>query len=371
MKILITGAHFTPAIAVIEELKERRDIQIVYVGRNATMEGQNVTSVESKILPKLGVKFIPITTGRLHWGFTVFTIPSLLKIPIGFIQALVIVLSEKPAVILSFGGYVAVPIVIMGWLWSVPIIVHEQTLVSGLANKISAFFADKIAVGFVQNSFAKNPKTIFTGNPVRKSILYPKVTTDPVLKKIFQVAKMNRLPVVFITGGNQGSHIINQAVENGLEKLLKISCVIHQVGDSKYRDFERLTSKQSDHYIVRKFIEEDMGTILSHTDLIVSRAGINTLTEVAYAKKPALVIPIPYLYQDEQVNNARFFEKLGFIKILHQSGLGEDRLYKKLAQMLKNLSKLQEKAKRAKLGIGRDGAKRLVMETLLLAKSNL
>src|SRR3989344_9001367 len=116
MKILITGAHFTPAVATIEELKKVENEEIVYVGRNTTLEGDRTQSVESKVLPALGVKFIPIIAGRLQRSFTPYTIPSLLKIPIGWIQALYIILSEKPDVILSFGGYVAVPVVIVGWL---------------------------------------------------------------------------------------------------------------------------------------------------------------------------------------------------------------------------------------------------------------
>jgi len=129
MKILVTGAHFTPAVAVIEEFKKRPNIEIVYIGRNTTREGDTSPSIESQVLPDLGIKFIPIITGRLQKDFTLFTIPSLLKIPIGFMQALFFILGEKPDVILSFGGYVAVPLVFIGWLFSIPIIVHEQTLV--------------------------------------------------------------------------------------------------------------------------------------------------------------------------------------------------------------------------------------------------
>src|SRR3990167_5082544 len=155
MKILVTGAHFTTAVAVIEELKnlpagrqEQKDIDIVYVGRKTTREGDSSHSVESQVLPQLGVKFISIITGRLQRAFTIYTFSSLLKIPIGFLQSFFILLKEKPDVILSFGGYVAVPLVIAGWLLSIPIIIHEQTLVSGLANTISSFFADKVAVSF-------------------------------------------------------------------------------------------------------------------------------------------------------------------------------------------------------------------------------
>ncbi|MDO8619090.1 MAG: UDP-N-acetylglucosamine--N-acetylmuramyl-(pentapeptide) pyrophosphoryl-undecaprenol N-acetylglucosamine transferase [Candidatus Daviesbacteria bacterium] len=367
MKVLLTGTHFTPAVAVIEELKKRKNIQIVYVGRKTTMEGDQVISVESTILPKLGVKFIPITTGRLQRNFTILTLLSLLKIPIGFIQAFFIILSEKPNVILSFGGYVAVPVVIMGWLWSIPIIVHEQTLVSGLANKITALFADKIAVGYLENEFMKNPKAILTGNPLRKEILNPKKTLSSDFSRLFQVAKIEKLPVILITGGNQGSHLINEAVEGCLQRILRYACVIHQTGDSKYGDYEKLVSTQSDRYIVKKFIKEGMGTILSQVDLIVSRAGINTLTESLFFKKPMLVIPLPHIYQNEQVRNAKFFERLNQVKILYQNELNADSLNLELESILKDLSKWQKQITDKDLPVDKSAASKVAIETILLA----
>lgn len=366
MKVLITGAHFTPAVSLIEELKKTKGVEIVYVGRKYTMEGQQVTSVESQLLPKLGVEFIPIITGRLQRSFTIFTIPSLLKIPVGFIHALLIILSQKPDVVVSFGGYVAVPVVFAAWLLSIPVLVHEQTLVSGLANKISAVFADKIAIGFPQNEFAKNPKAVLTGNPLRKEISSPKDIAGDY-KKLFQLAKKEDKPVVFMTGGNQGSHAINEAVEGCLEKLLKKTYVIHQTGDSNFKDYERLMSIQDTRYIVEKFIAEEMGTILSQADLVVSRAGINTLTECAYLHKPVLVIPLPHLYQNEQVKNAKFFEKLGLVKILNQSDLSSDSLYHSIENMLESLSKWQKQAREMDLKIEETVAKKIALEVISLA----
>ncbi len=281
MKILITGAHFTPAVAVIEELKKWDGVDIVYVGRRTTMEGDNTRSIESKVLPSLCVKFIPMIAGRLQRVFTLYTIPSLLKIPIGFVQALYIILLEKPDVILSFGGYVAVPIVFWGWLWSVPIIIHEQTLVSGLANKISAILADRICLSFEQNASPKRENIILTGNPIRKEILQSGSKFDAEYERIFKIAEWQKLPVLLITGGNQGSHILNLAVERVLDKLTKVALIIHVTGDNKFHDFERLERLQNEHYLAKKWISDEWGAVLSKIDLVISRAGINTFTELA------------------------------------------------------------------------------------------
>lgn len=364
MKVLITGTHFTPAVATAEELKKKSGIKLVYVGRSTTLEGDPSTSVESQVLPKMGVKFIPIIAGRLQRSFTIYTIPSILKIPIGFIQSLYIVLSEKPDIILSFGGYVSVPVVIAGWLFSIPIIIHEQTLISGLANKISSLFADKIALSFKKKDRIIG-KTIITGNPLRSLILNPKELSNNYLK-IFNTAKKEKLPVILISCGNQGSHIINLVIEECIDKLVKKACIIHISGDNKFGDFERLEKLQNDHYLVKKWIGDDYGGILSKIDLVLCRAGINTLSELVYMKKPGLVIPIPYIYQDEQNINAKFFKNAGLVKILPQPKLSAKVLQENVKDMLNNLDSLKEKAKGAKKVIIPDAAKRLALEVLLV-----
>lgn len=363
MKILVTGAHFTPAVATIEGLKKMGGLEMVYVGRKTTQEGDGTLSVESKVLPSLGVKFIPIIAGRLQRSLTIFTLFSLLKIPIGLLQALFIVLSEKPDVILSFGGYVAVPVVIVGWLFSVPVMIHEQALVSGLANKISSVFADKIAISF-DGSATPSEKVVLTGNPIRRVVSEAPQNVS---------RKRSGLPTILVMGGNQGSHVINLAVEKCLDRLLDRALVYHQTGDSKYRDFERLEEFGNlgilgERYTVKKWIGKEYGEILQEADLVVSRAGINTLTELALLGKPTLLIPIP---NSEQNQNAKYFEGLGLARILSQSKLSAETLLENIGIMLKNLDHLKIKAKEAKRVIIPDGARRLALETVLLGKVRL
>ncbi|MBI3109437.1 UDP-N-acetylglucosamine--N-acetylmuramyl-(pentapeptide) pyrophosphoryl-undecaprenol N-acetylglucosamine transferase [Candidatus Daviesbacteria bacterium] len=352
MKILVTGAHFTPAVATIEEFKKNYKHEVVYVGRKTPLEGDNTPSAESQVLPRLGVEFISLITGRLQREFTVYTIPSLLKIPVGFLQAPVILLKEKPDVVLSFGGYVAVPVVIWAWLFSIPIIIHEPAIISGLANKISAYFANKIAVSFPIKYPYPEEKTAVTGNPMRREI-----------KDAINISKRGK-PAILVTGGNQGSHVINMAVEECLDKLTKIVKVVHQTGDSKFGDYDRLKQKQNENYRVEKFISNGWGQLLQECDLAVSRAGINTLSELAYLGKPVLVIPIAGHL--EQNVSARYFENLGLAKILPQSKLSGGSLLLNIKKMLKNLNQLKIKAGSLKKNIIKDGAKKLALETVLL-----
>lgn len=377
MKIVITGAHFTPAQAVVEEFKKDPGISLVYFGRSHTFEGDKVVSLESQILPKLGVKFIPIIAGRLQRSFTPHTIFSLLKVPVGFIQSFYLLLKEQPDMVLSFGGYVSVPVVISAWLLSIPVITHEQTLVSGLANSINSLFVDKVAVSFPNTLIGRSPKLVLTGNPIRREIVEPKSTIDEGIKKLIQLSEKEGLPILLITGGNQGSHVINIAVLGALEGLAGIACIIHQAGDSKFKDYENLsevkeTIKYPERYVVRKWIESsEMGAIFKNAGLAVSRAGANTLLELAFLGIPALVIPIPYLHKNEQMVNAKYFEKLGLVQILPQKELTPENLLAAIKGMVKDLPKLKEKAKEAKNIVVPDAAKRLALETILLAKKEI
>jgi UDP-N-acetylglucosamine--N-acetylmuramyl-(pentapeptide) pyrophosphoryl-undecaprenol N-acetylglucosamine transferase len=145
MKVAITGGHVTPALAVIEELQKDRKNKILYFGRKYSFEGDNTLANDYQIVAKINrITYVNLATGRLQRKLTRHTISSLFKIPRGFFQAMSELRRNRPDVILSFGGYLAVPVVLAGWLLKIPVITHEQTVVVGLSNRIISFFAKKI-----------------------------------------------------------------------------------------------------------------------------------------------------------------------------------------------------------------------------------
>lgn len=370
MKILVTGTHFTPAQAVIEELQKIPDTQIVYIGRKKTMEGDRATSLESQIFPRLHIKYLDLITGKFQKNFNIYTFTSLLKIPVGFFLAFYYLIKEKPDVILSFGGYIGLPVVICGWLLSIPVIIHEQTLVIGLANRISALFADKIAVSFKDHPLIGNNKVIFTGNPLRKEFLENKgKEVSSEIRQIIKKAKESLRPVVLITGGNQGSHRINQVSFNLIPELIQKDTVIHQTGDSKFKDFKKLEKLREalngkENYLIKKWIDApDLAFILKNCNVVVSRAGVNTLFEIAYLQKKAIVIPLPFLYQNEQVKNAKYFSRLGFIKVLYEENLTPEALLKMLNLILKESFAQKDNASEIYV---ENASKVVALETLLL-----
>lgn len=374
MKILIIGTHLTPALAVIDQLNNDPNTDLVYIGRSSTMEGDDTKSIESRIFSNLGIKFLPLISGRLQRTLTPYAILSLFKIPFGFIQAMYYLLMEKPDVVLSFGGYISVPVVISAWLLNIKIIIHEQTLVSGFANTISANFADIIAVSFPGKLF-KNKNVIVTGNPIRREIIEPKKTSnDKEINGIINLSKKEKKPLILITGGNQGSHVINKTVSQNLNKLTELGLIIHQTGDSKYKDFDKLLSlkltlSNPEKYLVRKWIDgANLGFILSHVDLVISRSGINTMQELAFYGIPTITVPLPHISGDEQTVNAKYFEKAGMVRILYQKNLTPENLLAEIKLMLKDLNGLREKAKDTKKILIPDADKRLALETIILAK---
>lgn len=360
MKVLITGTHFTPAVAVIEKLIKEKDISIVYVGRSNTMEWDFSPSVESSILPQMGVDFVPIISGRLARAFSLVSLISLFKIPLGFVHSFFVLLKQKPDVVVSFGGYTAVPVVITAWLFSIPILIHEQGLKLGLANKISSFFADKIALSFDSPQISGG-KYLLTGNPLREEITNPSKNNGSPISKFINNARKKNKSIVLITGGNQGSHIINLAVEKIIAQLAKVTCIIHITGHSKYQDYDRLKMKEDENYTVYKWVDKEFGYILKKTDLVITRAGMNTLMEIGFFKKPTIIIPIP---NKEQTENADYFSDKNGAMIISQKELNPDFLLGKIKECLgHNKNSIYQDTK---TDMNEAAASRLVLEILLL-----
>lgn len=352
-KIVIAGGHLTPALAVIEELQKRNNWEIFYFGRPFSTEGDKTPSLESKIIKDKGVKLITINFGRLQHNFTRYSLWAFLRIPWGFTLSFIHLIRLRPDLILSFGSYVGVTVVMAAWVLGIPVVIHEQTTVVGLANKVSSTLAKKILISWPQTlkTFPEQ-KTVLTGNPLRSEIFQPKA-------KIWEAFNFEaKLPLILVTGGNQGSHRINVAVEGILLKLLRQYNVFHQTGHlQSFGDYSRLLKTKEKlpadlkkRYQLRKYLTgEEWGTILNKADLVVSRAGINTISELLALGKPQLLIPIPWLPKDEQGQNAQMVKNEGLGEILPQEDLTPENLFLKIEKMMKNLKKYQPKTKQINL----------------------
>lgn len=387
MRIVVTGGHLTPAMAVIQELISRfgKEVEIIYIGRKYTFEGSSTIAAEYEVIPTLKVKYLVLNAGRLQRKITRYTFLGLLKIPFGCIQSFYYLLKYKPQMVLSFGGYLSLPVVINAWILRIPILIHEQTVVLGLANRVGALFASRICLSWrsSQKYFPKG-KTVITGNPIRQAIFQK-------FDSLSQTDKENRLglflskikpedKLIYITGGNQGSQVINQALLRILPKLLLKYYVIHQTGSLDFSSIQEEVEKikrklRERYYFASWFCDSEHGWNLNRANLVISRSGANTIAELIALKKIAVLIPIPWAAGNEQFKNAEILVKYGLGKIFPQSELEKDRFYKVIQKTIERttagdfkIAEIENRLKREGDSLPFNGAKKLVDEILDLIK---
>lgn len=339
MKVVLIGGHLAPALSVMEALP--KDTKILFVGRKYALEGDSALSLEYRTIAQLKIPFVGLNTGRWQRKLTRFTFFSLLKLPFGIIKSFLILIKFKPDVVMGFGGYVSIPVVLCAFMLKIPVVIHEQTMEAGFTNRLVSRFAKKICISWNSSRkyFPKN-KVVFTGNPIRK---FP--ILNPAAAGQFSIFN-NKLPTIYITGGSSGSHFINVLIEGIIKELLKTYNIIHQAGDAhEYHDFDRLgklrqtfPEKLRDNYILEKFIDpSEIGELIHSSSLVITRSGMNTVAELVYFEKPAILIPLPFSQNGEQLKNAKFLEKIGLGIVLQQSELNQKKLLKAISLMFNNI----------------------------------
>lgn len=324
--ILITGGHLTPAIAVIHELKKRGHNNLLWVGQKQNQAGNKELSPEFMTIKELGIPFINLKTGKLirSWsrGTILNSIKNVFLMAWGTIKSFYIILRYRPTLVLSFGGYIPVPIAFWANLFGKKVVTHEQTILTGLANKVVGRFADKILISWESSRKYFDPKkTVLTGNPIRRDIFVIKSET---LTRDFD----KNYPTLLIYGGNQGSNIINTKIFEILPELLEECNVIHQTGNSSVtQDFKKANEVKESlplnlklKYQVRDYIlQDEVGEALNKADMIFGRSGANSVSEILALGKLCVLMPIPWSSLDEQQKNANYVADTGLGYVLKQT----------------------------------------------------
>jgi len=342
INVVLTGGHAgSTGYAVVEKIIRNKDWNIYWIGSKRAKEGSSSESFESTELPKLGVKFISIPSGRLQRKLSRYSFISLARIPLGFVFSLYWLLRTRPKVILSFGGYASLPVVMVSWVLRIPIVLHEQTSAVGLANRLMAPFANKIAIARQSSSqYLPAKKLVLTGNPTRSKILEIRAKTKILSEK----------PTLLVTGGSRGSYVVNEAVKDGIQEFLSNYHLIHQVGVDFLDEYEKLRNSLPDklkkRYEVYGLMEPNkMAKIISKSDILISRAGANTVWEIMSIGIPSVLIPIPWTRYDEQTKNAEFAQKEGIVKILIEDNLSSASLLEAVQLIKSSYSKIIKKYK--------------------------
>ncbi|MBP9817798.1 glycosyltransferase [Candidatus Shapirobacteria bacterium] len=298
---ILTGNHHTPAIELIHQLETDNDFywKIIYISKLSSQE----THLTKTIIPHRQILFYNLNSGKFDRRQILPTIAGIPLTILAIFYSLYLLLRHQPNVVISFGGYSSLPVIIASWFLRIPSITHEQTLTNSLTTRLSSFFATKIALSFQNPAQIKQlpkNKTIITGNLLRHDIYQNNLPS--FLNSKFLNSKF---PLIYITGGNQGSHVINLTIKKLLPKL-KNYFIIHQLGPLDYTN-----NIKTDNYIPLEYVSSvDIGWIFKHATIIISRAGANTCQEISVFNIPSILIPLPYSQQNEQYKNALWLKSL-------------------------------------------------------------
>jgi len=232
----------------------------------------------------------------------------------------------KPDVLFSKGGFVSVPVVIGAWLCRVPAVCHESDLTPGLANRISSKFAKKVATTFPECAETLGKKGVFTGTPLRPELFQGSRAAGLALAG-FDGSK----PVLTMTGGSLGAQSVNAALRKALPELLPHMDVLHLCGKGNL-DESLMDTKG---YCQKEFLSAEMPDALAVADIVLSRAGSNTLSELLALHKPMLLVPYPLgASRGDQIENAKSYQKQGLARVLFQENMTPETLRDALLKLL-------------------------------------
>ena len=266
-----------------------------------------------------GVVYKAVSSGKLRRYFSWHNFVDAFKVPVGIVQSLAILRNFKPDVVFSKGGFVSFPVVAAARILRIPVIIHESDMSPGLANRWSFKFAKKICLSFGETKqFLKDEdakKSVITGSPVRKEIM----KGDAEKGRKFAGMDKHR-PIILVMGGSQGAEQINKLIHGNLDKLLKKFQIVHIAGRGNIS-----ISIKKKGYKQYEFLHDQLKDIYAACDIVISRAGANSLAEIAILKKKAIIIPLSTDgSRGDQLENAKVYgQKFGW-SVLYGNVSNED-----------------------------------------------
>ena len=336
-KIVMTGGgtagHVTPNLALVPLLKEK-GYEIFYIG--------SYNGIEKKLVENAGITYYGISSGKLrrYHDWKNFTDPF--RVIKGFSEANQLLKHLQPDVVFSKGGFVSVPVVMAAARQHIPAIIHESDMTPGLANKLAIPFASKVCCNFPETmQYLPDGKAVHTGSPIRKELFSGNREAGLAFTG-FSADK----PVILIMGGSIGSRFINNAVWSSLDTLLEKFQIVHLVGKGNINnDLVGRTGYQQ-----YEFISEQLNDIFAMTDLMISRAGANSISEILALKIPNILIPLSAAAsRGDQILNAASYEKQGFSTVLQEEELTGELLVSSVEDVYARRDEIKEKMASSKL----------------------
>lgn len=354
-----SGGHVTVAMAVINNLFDRgiSPESILFIGGDLNKGADSHTgSIEQIMTQKIPVPKAFIRAGKLQRKFSLTSIYLAIRTLLGLWDSFVIFTKIKPEIVVSFGGYVSLPVSIVAKLFKKTIILHEQTAAVGLANKFVSLFSDRILVNFESSQkYFKNKTVIHTGNPIRNILFEQQKATSPFAKKIETHFVINKnKPFIYVTGGGQGSQLFNNLILNNIDILTQKYNILLQAGNYNFKSLRRtfsqatrkLPSNQLDSIILTDIIQDEIAYVLQNCDLVVSRGGAGTISELGALQKKSVLIPIKWVTNNEQFKNSKILSDAGLATILDEDKITIDDFIQAIETVLQKEQPSQELAKR-------------------------
>lgn len=365
-----TGGHFYPIIAIAEALKDLvREEHLI----EPNLYYLAPSAFDEKALFDNGIVFIKIPAGKVRRYFSIQNITGFFTTFVGTLYAIATLFRLYPDVVVGKGGYGSVPTIVAAKILGIPIIIHESDSKPGRASLLAAGWAKKIAISFESAAefFPKKvqDKIARTGIPIRKALM----RVEPEGAKQF-LSLESFIPTVFILGGSQGSKRINEAVLSALPTLVSFSNIVHQTGQANLKDVEAVASIElaknphaSRYHPFNYLSEVSMQRAAGIADIIVSRAGANSIAEIGLWKKPAIIIPIPESVSHDQRSNAYAYARTGAAIVIEEENLSPHILASEIQRIVQD-TELSKKMIAGAAGFtDPDAARILAREVLTIA----
>lgn len=358
-----TGGHIYPAVSIAKEIKRKyKDAEIIFVGTDK--------GLESKIVPKEGFALRTIKVRGFERKLTLKNLVAVKEAAFSITKVRRIIKDFQPDIVIGTGGYVCGTVMLAAALMGIPTLIHESNAFAGLTNKVLFRFVDKVALNFEEAAkyFKNSDKVAITGNPIRTDIF-----DIPKEKGLEEFRFRKDIPLVVVTGGSRGARRINNSLLSLAEECVKTGKfqLLHVTGDTQYQAVmqgykERNIPLEDTNIKVVPYLH-NMPYALAASDLIISRCGAMTLSEVTALGKPSVLIPFPYAADNHQEYNARALEKKGAAVVIVEKDLTEQLLRNTVLELLNNKQKLLEMAENSRLLGVRDASEKIgnIISTLI------
>lgn len=320
-KIVLTGGgtagHVTPNIALLPYLKEA-GFEISYIG--------SYDGIEKKLITDFDIPYYGIATGKFRRYLDIKNLTDPFRVIKGLSEARKYLKKIKPDVVFSKGGFVSVPVVRAAASLHIPCIIHESDMTPGLANKLCIPVAKKVCCNFPETlSMLPKDKAVLTGSPIRDEL-----TKGDRLLALDMCKFTANKPVIMVIGGSLGAASINKAVREALPKLLDDFQIVHICGKDKIDNM--LLHKEG--YVQFEYVKNELKDLFAMADIVISRAGANSICELLALKKPNLLIPLSAnSSRGDQILNAKSFESQGYSMVIDDDYLSAELLTEKVTEL--------------------------------------